>query len=163
MLSYSKKGIGKKMVVMFDRFSANDAYSMNWIEKDVFKYHLEQSPQFFHMLETQGNSYTMFGYVGARPIVLGIITLDEQTPKHCYLNMFMSTDIQTRFCKEILKGLRNFVHEILGSYQRVSMDGKTSNVKLAKLCKSLGFTAEGVMRKFGFDGEDYTLFARVKE
>ena len=147
---------------MFDRFEPIHALQMDWIEKDVFRYHIEQSPQFFQLLAAEGNTYTMFGYHGAKSYILGIITLMEQNPNHCYLNMFMGTAIQKFFCKEILRGLRNFVNNNLGSYTRLSMDGKTENKKLAKLCKSLGFEEEGVMKKFGFDGKDYTLYARVK-
>lgn len=150
------------MVVFFDKFESKDAFLMDWIEKDVFLYHLKSSPQFFHILEANAQSYTMCAIEGNFRTILGIVTLYEQSPKHCYLNMFMAKDIQTKFNKEILQGLKNFVNCTLGAYWRISMDGKTSNTKLRKLCKSLGFKEEGVMECYGPNGEDYTLFAKIQ-
>lgn len=145
------------MTVNFVPFMASHAYEMEWIEPETFGFQISQDPSFFINLERAGGSTTLLG----DGKILGIINAFEVHPKSCYLNMFMSKEIQKCFNKTIFKALRNFVIKQTKRYPRVSVEGKTSNTKLIKLCKHLGFKEEGIMKKFGFNSEDYTLFAIV--
>lgn len=95
--------------------------------------------------------------------ILGVITL---LPKHkdaIHASMFMARPIQEEFDKDICVTLKNIVKNISQRYRRISADGRTSNEKVIRFIKWLGFREEGIMRRYGWHGEDFTLFSITRE
>lgn len=146
-------------MISLKEFEAADAFKMDWIETEDFVGMLRGNRYIFECLEGEKNSQTMINDTGS---ILGIIVV---TPYHAGwvdISMFMSKAIQEEFDKDIYKALQDIVNNLRSKYRRVSLNGKRSNDKLTKLIKHLGFEEEGVMRKYGWHGEDYTLFSIVR-
>lgn len=148
-------------MVNFRPFAAADAFQMDWIEEADFVGMLRADRYVFERLEQEGSSETMVNEDTGN--ILGIIVFTPYCTNAVNLNMFMSKNIQKEFDKDIFKALRNIVNDARKRFVRVSLEGKSSNYKLMKLIRALGFKEEGVMRKYGWKGEDYTLFSVVEE
>lgn len=145
-------------MITLNPFKAEDAFKMDWIETEDLAGMLRNNRYIFECLEQEGNSQTMTNETGS---ILGIIVL---TPYHAGwvdISMFMAKSIQDEFDKDIYKALQDIVNDLTKKYKRVSLNGKSTNDKLTKLIKHLGFEEEGVMRKYGWHGEDYVLYSIV--
>ena len=139
-------------MITLTQFKAEDAFKMDWIETEDLAGMLRNNRYIFECLEQEGNSQTMTNETGS---ILGIIVL---TPYHAGwvdISMFMAKSIQDEFDKDIYKALQDIVNDLTKKYHRVSLNGKISNIK------HLGFEEEGVMRKYGWHGEDYVLYSIV--
>lgn len=140
-------------------FKAEDAFKMDWIETEDLAGMLRSNRYIFEYLEQEGNSQTMINETGS---ILGIIVLTPYHENWVDISMFMAKPIQEEFDKDIYKALKDIVSDITKKYKRVSLNGKSTNEKLTKLIKHLGFEEEGVMRKYGWHGEDYILYSIVE-
>ena len=147
------------MIAVF-RFRAEDAYNMDWIERDDFINMLRGNRYCFDYIEQEGITSTLFNEDTEH--ILGFIRVEEIHDNSCNITMCMSTALQEEFSKDVFKTLRRIVRQATDTYRRVSLCGKASNSKLMKLIKKLGFQEEGIMRKYGWHGEDYKLFSIVR-
>lgn len=147
-------------MITLEPFKSDDAYKMNWIETDDFVGMLHANRYIFECLEKEGNSQTMTNETGS---ILGIIVLTPYHEGWCDISMFMAKPIQEEFDKDIYQALKDIVSDLSAKYKRVSLNGKSSNEKLMKLIKALGFEEEGTMRKYGWHGEDYKLYSIVRD
>ena len=147
-------------MVTLSEFRADDAYRMDWIEAEDLAGMLRNNRYIFEYLEQEGNTRTMTNESGD---ILGIIVLQPYHSGWCDISMFMARPMQEEFNKEIYQALQDIVNDLKSKYNRISLNGKTSNDKLTKLIKHLGFEEEGIMRKYGWHGEDFTLYSIIKE
>ena len=60
--------------------------------------------------------------------------------------------------------IRRFTREMceLSGYKRIEATIKKDDTMSFNWMKGLGFEREGLMRKFGTDGEDYYMYARIR-
>lgn len=144
--------------IKFIPFEAGHAFRMDWKDKDEFLSLIDGRPQYFHCLEANKAALTVF----KDPLILGILELSPINENHCNVLIYMSTAYISEFDKELLIITKNVIKDLTSRYVRVSAEIKPDNKKLVKFMKYLGFQEEGVMRKYGYKGEDYSLYSIVK-
>ena len=149
------------MSVTIRPFISQDAYDMDWIEQDDFIGLLRSNGRyFFDYLEQEYRYETMINNNTGHILCFDVFQILHK--QHCNLYLYMGTAIQREFDKDIYRALSERVNAFREKYGRVSVVGKASNSKLMKLIKKLGFQEEGIMRKYGWHGEDYMLFSVVR-
>lgn len=145
--------------IKFIPFKASHAYSMDWKDKEEFTGLIAGQPQYFYSLEAQRGALT----VVKGNLILGILVIMPINSKHCSVLIYMSTDYIGEFGKDLYKVTQRVIDDLCAEYMRVSAEIKTDNEKLVKFMKYLGFEEEGVMRKYGYNGEDYSLYAIITD
>ena len=147
-------------MIVFKGFEARDAEEMDWIESEDYYNMSSIDPATFQNLEMSGQARTMINT--DTNSILGIIICEGFNNGMTHVTMHMSRDIQTEFSVEIFKALQKIVDYLMLGTRRLFLEGKASNLKLDKLVRRLGFQQEGVMRCFGWNGEDYNLYSIVR-
>lgn len=145
--------------VEFIPFKVYHGFRMDWIDKEDFLELYKNNPQIFEIMEAQGQTYTFVQ--GAS--ILGLLTIMEIHPRHAQISLAMSKAIQSEFNIRVYKAMKTVIKQVSARYPRVSGEGKASNQKLNKLMKKLGFKQEGLMKNYGFHGEDHYLWAITRE
>lgn len=145
--------------IKFIRFVAKHAYSMDWKDKDEFAGLVDGSPQYFHTLEANNGALS----VVKGDLVLGILVITPYNPRHCAVSIYMAIGYVTEFDKSLLRVTQRVIDDLSKAYVRVSAEIKNDNEKLEKYMKYLGFGKEGVMRRYGYKGEDYAVYAIITD
>ncbi len=145
--------------ITFVPFYADHAFKMNWKDKDEFMGMYKSSPQYFHIMEAKNEAITVI----KGNLILGILMIRPINNDHAEVSIYMSHDYINEFDKELYKITKEVIADLTAEYARVSAEVKTDNKKLEKLMIHLGFELEGVMRKYGHHGEDYSLYSIISE
>ena len=151
--------------IRFIPFKASHAYSMDWKDKDEFCGLIAGQPQYFYSLEAMRGALTVVKGNPNHPgyLILGILVITPINPKHCSVLIYMSMDYIGEFGKDLYKVTQRVIDDLCVEYVRVSAEIKTDNKKLVKFMGYLGFEEDGVMRKYGYNGEDYSLYAIITD
>jgi len=145
--------------IKFIEFKPKHAYQMDWKDKDEFYGIIREQPQYFYSLAASDNALTAV----RDGVILGILTTVPLNARSCGFYLNMSNNAVEEFDKDICNLMKSCIKNLTYEYARIVTEAKESNEKLLKLTKYLGFVKEGVMRKYGHNGEDYALYAIARE
>jgi RimJ/RimL family protein N-acetyltransferase len=73
------------------------------------------------------------------------------------------SDEVAKYPVEFFRKTRRLLLLYFGAYnlQRLEINVRSDYLIGKRFAEKLGFEPEGIMRKYGFDGSDYILYARV--
>lgn len=123
---------------------------------------IKKDPAYPKKLEEMGLAYTGIceeGIVG----ISGIIVLNETTAEAWALMSQLFK--RPRYSYFATKAIRQFCEDQFKntSIQRIQMNVQLDFEPGHRWARALGFQVEGIMRKYGLNGKDHVLYARVKE
>lgn len=138
-------------------FKAEHAIGMKVRDLEPEMEKLVCNEAYLRFLETAGPGYTLKVY----GVVVGCMVFCRLLmPGVCEVVFLASPEIET--CKSVLHRIaKRCVDDVQKSWRRMECRIAQSRERDRKWAERLGFRPEGIVRRFGLDGEDYVQYGRT--
>ncbi|MDR1983136.1 MAG: hypothetical protein LBQ08_05080 [Holosporaceae bacterium] len=146
--------------VITKQFHPVDAKLMKFRDRKLVNYILARTPYYFENLAEgcEGNFYTVFKNEE-------ICFLAGWTPSllnYCDIFFFASQNLKKLFDREVYQAMKMILNKCQNEWERAQTWCAQDDIN-KRFLEFLGFKQECLMQKYGPNGEDAYLYARIRE